>query len=59
MKDKQKKTEKENPMANYNPTDRDFQRTENDADNVSKFERDAMNKKTAKANTKPGKNKVL
>ena len=49
---------KENPMKGYNPTDRDFQRTEEDIDNVSKSERDALNEKTEKANTKPDKEKI-
>ena len=57
-KNKQKKIEKEDPMAHYDPKDRDFQRTENDMDSVSKSERDALNKRTEKANTKPDKNKL-
>lgn len=45
-------------MANYDHTDRDFERTENDIDNVSKSEKDALNKRTEKANAKPDKNKI-
>ena len=58
MKDTTKKPATENPMKDYNPKDRDFQRTEEDLDNVSGSEREALNKKTADANTKPDKEKM-
>jgi hypothetical protein len=57
MNDTNKKTKKENPIENYNPTDRDFQRTEKDLDNVSKSEKDALSENAKKTNTKPAKKK--
>lgn len=45
-------------MKGYDPTDRDFQRTENDIDNISKSEKDEADKNTEKANTTPDKNKI-
>jgi len=44
------------PNANYNPANRDFQRTEDDLDNVSKSDKDELERRkerTAKASTKP------
>lgn len=59
MKDtKNKNTDYKNAMKDYNPKDRDFLGTEEDIDNVSKSEKDALNERTKKANTKPDKNKV-
>jgi len=63
MKDT-KKTDKDkatqNPDANYNPTARDFQRTEEDTDAVSKSEKENANanKRTEEGNTTPDKNKI-
>lgn len=45
-------------MKGYNPTNRDFQRTEEDIDNISKSEKDEANKNTAAANTEPNKNNI-
>jgi len=47
----------------YDPTARDFQRTEEETDNISESEVEATNKKeenkrTEQANTEPNKNKV-
>jgi hypothetical protein len=59
MKDTEKKNKQtENPDANYNPTNRDFQRTEEETDAVSKSEKDYENKRTEEGNTKPDKNKI-
>jgi hypothetical protein len=61
MKDHKKKDELvKDPDANYNPTDRDFQRTEEETDAVSKSEKEheAANKRTEEGNTKPDKNKI-
>jgi len=49
------------PNANYNPANRDFQRTEDDLDNVSKSENDELERRkdrTAKASTKPNKQRM-
>jgi hypothetical protein len=43
-------------MKGYNPTDRDFQRTEQETDQISESEKDELNKRTEEANTKPDKN---
>ena len=48
-------------MKGYNPTDRDFQRTEQETDSIDQSELDAAEKKeanqnTERANTKPDKN---
>ncbi len=45
-------------MKGYNPTNRDFQRTEEDIDNISKSEKDEANKNTAAANTEPNKSNI-
>ena len=58
MKDRNKSKTKEDPIKGYDHTDRDFQQTENDIDNVSKSEKDALNQRTKRANTKPGKHKI-
>ena len=34
-----------NPMEDYDPTNRDFQRTEDEVDNISASEKEAMNEK--------------
>ena len=47
--------------ANYNPANRDFQRTEDDLDNVSKSDKDELERRkgrTAKASTKPNKQRM-
>ena len=47
--------------ANYNPKDRDFQRTENDIDDVSKSEKEELEKRKErleKASTTPNKNRI-
>ena len=62
-KDKQKS---ENPMKDYNPTARDFQRTEEDIDSLSQSEKEDIdakehkdaNKRTEKGNTTPNKNRM-
>ena len=61
MKDTKKKDKSTpNPDANYNPTNRDFQRTEEDIDAVSKSEKENedANKRTEEGNTKPNKNNI-
>lgn len=45
-------------MKGYDPTDRDFQRTEEETDNIDKSEIDARNEKTEKANTEPNKSNI-
>ena len=45
----------------YDPTDRDFQRTEGDIDDVSKSEKEELEKRkqrTHEASTKPDKNHI-
>ena len=52
-----KQPESEN--ANYNPTNRDFDRTEADIDNISKSEKEELERRkerTHEANTTPDKN---
>jgi len=47
--------------ANYNPKDRDFQRTEEDIDDVSKSEKEELEKRKERVHegsTKPDKNHV-
>ena len=46
--------------ANYNPANRDFQRTEEDIDNVSKSEEELEKRKqrTHEASTKPDKDHI-
>jgi len=61
MKDTKKKDNTpQNTDANYNPTDRDFQRTEEETDAVSKSEKEHenANKRTEEGDTKPDKNKI-
>jgi hypothetical protein len=65
MSDKNKKSEPtpENTDANYNPTARDFQRTEEDVDNISGSEKEQeekndKNKRTHLGNTTPDKEKM-
>ena len=35
----------QNQMKDYDPTDRDFQRTEDDVDNISASEKEALNER--------------
>jgi hypothetical protein len=60
MKERNKKEKKQSSDANYDPTARDFQRTEEDLDAVSKSEKDFIdeNKRTEEGNTKPTKKKI-
>jgi len=60
MKDTKKKEQPSDSNANYNPTARDFQRTEEETDAVSKSEKEHIdeNKRTEKGNTTPDKNKI-
>ena len=47
--------------AGYNPADRDFQRTEEDVDNIDKSEKEALekrNERLEKATTTPDQNGV-
>ena len=45
-------------MKGYDPTDRDFQRTEEETDKIDQSEIDAANEKTKKANTEPNKSNI-
>jgi|GraSoiStandDraft_46_1057282.scaffolds.fasta_scaffold5636964_1 hypothetical protein len=49
-------------MKGYNPTDRDFQRTEPETDSIDQSEVDVnkeeANKNTERANTTPNKNRM-
>ena len=48
-------------MKGYNPADRDFQRTEEDIDDVSKSEKEELEKQKQRiheGSTKPDKNKI-
>ena len=64
MENNNKKTNSEptpeNTNADFNPTARDFQRTEEDIDSVSESEREHVeeNKRTEQANTTPDKEHV-
>jgi len=68
MKDTEKKDKQksENPMKGYNPTARDFQRTEEDTDSVSQSEKEELeekdredaNKRSEQGNTTPNKNRM-
>lgn len=61
MKDTtEKKEDLKNIDANYNPTARDFQRTEEETDAVSESEKEheEADKRTETGNTKPDKNKI-
>ena len=68
MKDSKKKDKQksENPMKGYNPTARDFERTEEDLDSVSQSEKEYIeskeheeaNKRTEKGNTTPNKKRM-
>ena len=58
-------TKSQNQMEGYDPTDRDFQRTEDDVDNISASEKEALderrkNKKSKKqaGNKQENKEKV-
>lgn len=47
--------------ANYNPKDRDFQHTENDIDDVSKSEKEELEKRKERlerGSTTPNKNRI-
>jgi hypothetical protein len=39
------KTRPKNPMEDYDPTNRDFQRTEDEVDNISGSEKEALDEK--------------
>ena len=59
--DKKSEPNAQNTNADYNPTGRDFQRTEEDIDNVSKSEKEELEERkenTSKASTTPNKNNV-
>lgn len=45
-------------MKGYDPTDRDFQRTEEETDAIDQSEIDADNDRTKKANTEPNKSNI-
>ncbi|HEX5154323.1 MAG TPA: hypothetical protein VFW07_22905 [Parafilimonas sp.] len=56
-----KKREDQDPMKDYNPGDRDFQRTEEDIDNVSKSEKEELERRKQRiheGSTKPDKNHI-
>lgn len=58
---KNKKPEEQNAMQGYNPANRDFQRTEKDLDEVSKSEKEELEKRkqrTHEATTKPDKDHI-
>jgi hypothetical protein len=60
---KKKKSEPKDQIIdpNYNPANRDFQRTEEDIDNVSKSEKEELEKRKErihKASTTPDKNHI-
>ena len=60
-KNKNSKPDSQAPNANYNPANRNFQRTEDDLDNVSKSEKDELERRkdrTAKASTRPNKQRM-
>lgn len=42
----------QNPMKGYDPTARDFQRTENEIDDISASEKEAINDKRKEENNK-------
>ncbi len=66
MKDDKNKNSEPTPEniesnANYNPANRDFQRTENDVDDVSKSEKEELEKRkqrTHNASSTPDKNHI-
>jgi len=62
MKDnKNRKTKKQNPLKGYDPKDRDFQRTEEDIDHVSKSEKEELEKRKERiheGSSTPDKNHV-
>ncbi len=62
MKDSKKKDKQksENPMKDYNPAARDFERTEEDLDSVSQSEMEHIeaNKRTEEGNTTPNNNRM-
>jgi len=56
-----KKNEDQSPMKDYNPADRDFQRTEDEIDDVSKSEKEELEKRKQRiheGSTKPDKNHI-
>ena len=58
-KDNSKKNEDQNPLLDYNPADRDFQRTEDDIDDVSKSEKEELERRKQRiheASTRPDRN---
>ncbi len=60
MEDKNTKINQpiQDAMKGYDPTDRDFQRTPEETDNIDKSELEADNKRTEKANTEPNKSNI-
>ncbi len=60
MEDKNTKVNEptKDAMKGYNPTDRDFQRTPEETDNIDKSEKEADNKRTERANTEPNKSNI-
>jgi hypothetical protein len=56
-----KKNEDQNPIKNYDPSDRDFERTEEDIDDVSKSEKEELERRKQRiheGSTKPDKNNI-
>ena len=60
MEDKNTKINQptQDAMKGYDPTDRDFQRTEEETDNIDKSELEADKERTKKANTEPNKSNI-
>jgi len=60
-KNKNSAPDAQNANADYNPGNRDFQRTEEDIDDVSKSEKEELEKRkqrTHEASSKPDKNHI-
>ena len=61
MENNKNKTEDQNPASDFNPANRDFQRTEEDIDDVSKSEKEELEKRKERiheASTTPNKNRI-
>ena len=61
MENKNNSQQKDNSNADFNPTNRDFQRTEEDIDNISKSEKEELEKRkqrTHEASTTPDKDHI-
>lgn len=60
MEDKNTKINQptQDAMKGYDPTARDFQRTEEETDGIDQSEVDAANENTKKANTEPNKSNI-